>query len=383
MPYAEGRVYYDADSHIMELPDWALNYAESKYRSRLPEIDLSAAGKMAEAFMELRGARAHDPKTVRELEENIIGGPKGWAALGSFNSSERTHALDLLGFQQQLVFPTFSFLTYALAEDVELLYAGVSAANRAMADFCRSDDRLLGVACVSLVDPKRAIQEINECLKMGLSAIWVPSTPAGPRSPGHNDLDPVWARLAEAQVPFVLHVGGSTLHIQTEYKNNGRPEPQDWLGGGENIRSKDMAILHQDPEKFLSCMILDGVLERFPKLKGGIIELGAGWVPALLNRLDSTVHLWSRSEPELREMKRMPSEQITQQLAFTPYPFENIGNLIRESSEELYLFSSDYPHIEGGRDPIGRFESYLEGHSETTKEKFYKDNFARMMTLRP
>ena len=86
-------------------------------------------------------------------------------------------------------------------------------------------------------------------------------------------------------------------------------------------------------------MILDGVLERFPKLKGGIIELGAGWVPALLNRLDSTVHLWSRSEPELREMKRMPSEQITQQLAFTPYPFENIGNLIRESSEELYLLS--------------------------------------------
>ncbi len=345
MPYAEGRVYYDADSHIMELPDWALNYAESKYRSRLPEIDLSAAGKMAEDFMELRGARAHDPKTVRELERNIIGGPKGWAALGSFNSSERTHALDLLGFQQQLVFPTFSFLTYALTEDVELLYAGVSAANRAMADFCGSDDRLLGVACVSLVDPKRAIQEINECLKMGLSAIWVPSTAAGPRSPGHNDLDPVWARLAEAQVPFVLHVGGSTLHIQTEYKNNGRPEPQDWLGGGENIRSKDMAILHQDPEKFLSCMILDGVLERFPKLKGGIIELGAGWVPALLNRLDSTVHLWSRSEPELREMKRMPSEQITQQLAFTPYPFENIGNLIRESSEELYLFSSDYPHI--------------------------------------
>lgn len=383
MPYAKGRVYYDADSHIMELPDWALNYAESKYRSRLPEIDLSAAGKMAEAFTELRGARAHDPEVVRGLEENIIGGPKGWAALGSFNSSERTRALDLLGFERQLVFPTFSFLTYALTDDIELLYAGISAANRAMADFCGSDDRLLGVACVSLVDPNRAIQEIELCLKMGLSAMWVPSTPAGQRSPGHNDLDPVWARLAEAQVPFVLHVGGSTLHIQTEYKNNGRPEPQDWLGGGENIRSKDMAILHQNPEKFLSCMILDGVLERFPKLRGGIIELGANWVPALLRRLDSIVHLWSRSEPELREMKRMPSEQIVQQLAFTPYPFEHIGNLIRESSDELYLFSSDYPHIEGGRDPVGRFESALEGHNEPTKEKFYKDNFAQMMTLKP
>ena len=41
-------------------------------------------------------------------------------------------------------------------------------------------------------------------------------------------------------------------------------------------------------------------------------------------------------------------EQITQQLRFTPYPFEDVAQMISESSEDLYMFSSDYPHAEGG-----------------------------------
>ena len=55
-------------------------------------------------------------------------------------------------------------------------------------------------------------------------------------------------------------------------------------------------------------------------------------------------------------MKRKPSEQIRQQLRFTPYPFEDVAQMVGESFAELFMFSSDYPHAEGGRDPIGRFE---------------------------
>jgi hypothetical protein len=74
-------------------------------------------------------------------------------------------------------------------------------------------------------------------------------------------------------------------------------------------------------------------------------------------------------------MKRKPSEQIRGQLRFTPYPFEDVGALIRESWPELYLFSSDYPHAEGGRDPIGRFERALAGCGEDVKAGFYAGNF--------
>ena len=161
----------------------------------------------------------------------------------------------------------------------------------------------------------------------------------------------------------------------------GRPIPGDWLGGGENVRGKDMISLHHEAEKFVGAMVLDGVLQRHPKLRGGAIELGAGWVPAMLRRLDHIAEIWRRSEPDLAALTTKPSEQITEQLAFTPYPFEDVGAMIRDSNDRLYLFSSDYPHIEGGRNPIGRFETSLAGFGDDTLQRFYSDNFADILTV--
>ena len=47
-------------------------------------------------------------------------------------------------------------------------------------------------------------------------------------------------------------------------------------------------------------------------------------------------------------------------MGFTPFPNEDVSRLIELSNEDLYLFSSDYPHLEGGRDPIGKFERAVE-----------------------
>jgi predicted TIM-barrel fold metal-dependent hydrolase len=74
----------------------------------------------------------------------------------------------------------------------------------------------------------------------------------------------------------------------------------------------------------------------------------------------------------------MPSEQLTQQMAFTPFVFEEVGSLIDQSNAELYLFSSDYPHVEGGRDPIGRFETALGERSQAVRDGFYAENFLRI-----
>ena len=74
-------------------------------------------------------------------------------------------------------------------------------------------------------------------------------------------------------------------------------------------------------------------------------------------------------------MLRKPSAQMDEQLRFTPYPFEDVGELIRYSDDRLYMFSTDYPHAEGGRDPIGRFEASLTSHPEGTKERFFGGNF--------
>jgi hypothetical protein len=43
------------------------------------------------------------------------------------------------------------------------------------------------------------------------------------------------------------------------------------------------------------------------------------------------------------------------------------------------LFSTDYPHAEGGRDPIARFATSLAGHSAETHERFFRSNFATLI----
>jgi predicted TIM-barrel fold metal-dependent hydrolase len=211
--------------------------------------------------------------------------------------------------------------------------------------------------------------------------VWIPHRPCGGRSPGHDDLDPIWARLAEAGMPFVLHVAGVPLQIDAAWMNTGRPVPTDWLGTGENVRGKDMTSLHQPAETFVGAMVLDGVFERHRALRGGVIELGAGWVPQMIKRLDWIAEIWSKSDPQLKALSRKPSQQIIEHMAFTPYVYEDVGDLIRQSDSRLYLFSSDYPHAEGGRQPLERFSASLAGCDEAAQSHFYSENFARMFGI--
>ena len=386
MTYApRGRAIYDADSHIMELPDFLKKYADPALRDDIPEVSYAASIVTDEEVAVIMGQGGrHSAEHVAAqvaLGDKLISASKEIQALGAFNSADRVTALDMLGFEKQLVFATHSVaMPFSASSKLEptLRYGAARAHNRHMADFCRADARLIGVAVVPLDEPDLAIAELEFALEAGLGAAWLPHRPCGGRSPGHVDFDPLWARLSEARVPFVLHVGGAPLQLAKAWMNNGRPPTKDWLGGGENLRTKDIALLHEGPEAFLTMLVLDGVLERHPGLRGACVELGAGWVPELLRRLDWVVKHWSRNDANLQGLSRTPSEQMTEQLAFTPFVFEEVGRFIDQSNADLYLFSSDYPHIEGGRDPIGRFESALGERSDAVRQKFYSGNFLRI-----
>jgi predicted TIM-barrel fold metal-dependent hydrolase len=370
----------------MELPDFLRDFADPALRDRLPEIRFDSGGKLRVALNELGARKAHAPETVEELislGDGLIAGPKGYEALGAFNPEERSKALDLLGFERQLVFATFSTGSFFAPDIPGDVAAGAARAhNRAMAAFCDGDERLVGVGATTLDDPAAAVDEVEHIASLGLGAVWVPHRPAGGRSPGHDDLDAFWAACASSALPVVIHVGGNALQLPNEWMNTGRPIPGDWLGGGENVRGKDMIALHHAPETFVGTLVLDGVLERHRDLRIGVIELGAGWVPALLERLDHIASIWRKSEPELAALTRAPSQQLIAQVAFTPFPFEDVGQLIRESHPDLYLFSSDYPHIEGGRNPLGRFEQSLAGFDDDVLDRFYSGNLARLLQAR-
>ncbi len=379
MPYAEGRAYYDADSHVMETSDWLVRYADPDIRDRIRPLYLGGAGKLADDAVRDADQRKAGAVGLDDIEAGLMT-RKGWSAYGAFDPDERSRALDLLGFDRQLVFSTFA-PTQFLDDDPELLYGGTRAHNRAMAEFCDHDDRLIAVGFVPLQDPDQAVQAVEEALAFGCGAILVPSHPPRTHSPTHPDLDGVWARLQDAGVPLTLHVGGGGRPLRPSFHENGRPKPTDFLGGGENIRSKDYMVLHNPPEIFIAAMVLDGVFEKFPRLMCGVIEQGALWVPTLLRRIDIAQGTFKKSEPLLAELPMTASDYIRRQVRFTPFPTEPVGWLIEQAGEELFLFSSDYPHPEGTKDPLGRFESTLEGASTEARERFYSGNFAELFAL--
>ncbi len=379
MTYAGERICCDADSHIMETFDWLKSYADPDVREALPALALGGAGKAAEKAIARAIEARDDAEKTRELRANIIGGAKGWAAYGAFDKDDRRRALDDLGFRRQLVFSTFASTQFLHAKEATLKYGGARAHNRAMGDFCRGDNRLMGVAIVPLDAPELAVAEIANAAKEGCKAVWVSAAPAGDKSPGHPDLDVVWRALVEHGLPFMLHVGGGTRVLPKAYENTGHPRPSDWLGGGENLRVKDYMVLSFAPQMFLSALVFDGVFERFPELRGGVIELGGGWVPNFVKSLDNGQRMFRKSDPLVGALSLKASDYIRRQVKFTPFPGEDIGWMIRDAGEELFLFSSDYPHPEGGKDPIRKFEDTLDGIADGARDRFYRRNFEDMM----
>ena len=376
MTYATGRRYLDADSHLMELPGWLEAYADPDVRTRIRPLALGGAGALADAAVADAERRRSEPGAT--IDDADLLGRKGWHAAGAFDPAERSRVLDQLGFDAQLVFSTFAPTQY-LGEDVDLVFGGTRAHNRAMADFCADAPRLLAVAFVPWGPPELVHQAVVEALDLGCRAVHFPSKPARRMpSPTHPDHHVTWAALAERDVPFVVHVGGAGRLVPREFHDNGMPVT-DFLGGGENIRAKDYMAISQMPEVFLASLIFDGILERFPTLRGGCIEQGAMWLVPWLRRLDLAQASFGRNEPTLRDLPMRPSEYVQDRLFVTPFPGEPVGWITEQVGDRVLCFSSDYPHPEGTRDPIGRFEATMTGLDDAQRERFYSGNFAALM----
>ena len=383
MPYAKGRTFHDADSHVMELPEWLPSYAEPKYRDRIPSFSLLSTGSRSRVEqMMARGKDRAGAPAERSGHEAELMTRKSWDAYGAFHADDRRRALDLLGFRSQLVFTTFGPSQSEEAQDVDVSYAVSRALSRGIVDFCSADPRLLPATFIPLTVPERAIAEVRFALDAGVKGVTISPLPPATHSITHPSLHPFYAELEARGVPLLFHVeGDAPRKVAPGFTNNGWEGQTDFHGGGENFTGLlYMAVSHW-VEVALAALIFDQVLEKFPKLRVGVIELGAVWVPAWLERLEIVKDTFGRTETRIGNLQLRPSEYVRRQVRVTPYPTEDVGRLIERAGPELFMFSSDYPHVEGGRNPLKRFEASLEGRSEADKDAFYAGNFADMMRV--
>jgi uncharacterized protein len=331
---ATGLVVHDADAHIMETPHWLRDYADPAIRERIAPLkypggnELQQSDELLQQRHDLDGAferltDRHRSDEYRAAEADEIMSRKNFAATGAFLAEDRSRALDLLGFASQLLFNTFHntrLRDWEHSGDLELAIGAARAHNRGMAEFCSADSRLLSTMYVPLADLDRAGALAVEAIAMGADALLIASACPPGHSPSHIGLDPVWAAAEEAAVPIVLHVGGTAPLLDPNYFVNGLPIPPDFHGGEENFRSVDYMAIPGPPAQTLATMIFDGVFERFPQLRVGVIEQGAIWVPSWMRQMESAFEAFGRHEQRLRDLSLRPSDYVRRQIKFTPYP---------------------------------------------------------------
>jgi len=379
MAYVEDRVVHDADSHLMELDDCLDDFIEARFKDRYHALTYFQR-KVGERAWAREARRIQADPAFRAEEDAHILLRKNYQAMGAFIAADRPRALDLLGFASQLVFTTFCLGNFGLDESGpgDLAYATARAHNRMMVDFCGIDRRFLPTAYIPLIDFDEAAQTAREAIALGSKALMIPSRCPIGHSPSHAGFDPLWALARDAGLPIVFHVGGE-LKMNPHYAINGLPKVKDFHGGEENFTSVSFMAISDSVQQTLATMILDGVLDRFPSLKFGAIELGASWVPSWMRSMDAAFGAFFQHEDRLKALSAPPSEIVRRQIRVTPYPHEDAGWIIAHSGPEICLFSSDFPHVEGGRNPVKRFDDSLAATSAADRDRFYRDNFIDLM----
>jgi len=127
-------------------------------------------------------------------------------------------------------------------------------------------------------------------------------------------------------------------------------------------------------ENYTATMVLGGVFERHPNLRFGVIESTATWFPTLVKRMKlANKALTGRPEGKL---SLTPEEYCARNIRVTPFIFEPVAEIIEQNPDlaDVFVYSSDYPHIEGGRNSLQRFYDQVAPLGDDVVEKFFVTN---------
>jgi predicted TIM-barrel fold metal-dependent hydrolase len=290
-------------------------------------------------------------------------------------AAARLTSLDQFGLDAAVMFPNYGLLwEQRLASDRQAQRANARAYNRFVADVCHDGkDRLFGVAHVLLHDPAWAVEEIKRIRAQGLRLAMVAPAPVDGKPLSAPDFDPVWAAFSDEGVAPVFHVSEFESPLHPAWRTG---EQED----GEQLF--DSIFLYMAPAVALANLILNGVLERFPRLRIGVVELTASWVPHFLLHLDGASDFYAARHGEpFRSLAERPSTYFLRQVRVAALPYEMPNRLVPKVGGDTFMIGSDWPHAEGVADPMRAAERAVVGLAEPARANILGANAAWLLGL--
>ncbi len=242
------------------------------------------------------------------------------------------HALD--DFGSSLAICNVLYGVHVLfSEDMAAAYA--RAVNDWVArEWLDRDARLRASIVVPVQNPVMAAAEIDRCAA-DPRFVQVLLHAQGDVPLGRRSLWPIYEAAQRHGLPVGIHAGSSYRHPIT---------PVGWT----SYHMEDYIDQAQGMQTQLTSLVCEGVFAKFPSLTVVMIESGFTWLPAFLWRLDK---YWKGLRMEIPWVDRAPSAIVRDQVRFTLQPIDappgpaDLALMIEHlGSDELLLFSTDYPH---------------------------------------
>ena len=209
--------------------------------------------------------------------------------------------------------------------------------------FSRPEPRLKSAIVVPYEDSDASVREIERCAEdCAFAQVFMLTRSCEPA--GNRRYWPIFEAAARHGLPVALHVFGAGGHPYTG-------------AGWPSYYIEESAGHSTSCQTAVTSLVIEGVFERFPKLKVVIVEGGFAWLPALSWRLDK---LYQRMGSEVPHLKRRPSEYIREHIWATTQPMEEpqdprqLWEVIEWIGWDRLLFASDYPHWDFD-DPLRAF----------------------------
>lgn len=365
----------DADGHILEPLDAWEKYIDPAYRDRALRIRrhdgrevLELDGKPSR-FFDIRtltglGAMGKSSQEIAELMEQSY---PGNAPFGSMDPKERVALLDQEGIAKAILYPSLGLTWECELEDAELSLAYAQAYNRWLCDFCAdSDGRLIAIAHISLADPVRAAVELERSVRAGARGAFVAPYTLTRIPHAHPDHDAFWATAQDLDVPVAIHPMAEHPKIRTYQRFDGMGKAR-WMQN---------ALGMQGPQQAFYGLFQWGLFDRFPKIKAVVLESGAGWIGAALDRMDTT---YETSLGDSVPLKEKPSVYFKRQCWISGDPDERaLAHIIDYVGEDRFFWATDYPHFDHPGNYMEELQELVAPLSDTARRNLLGDSAARV-----